>query len=100
VRELEGRLGTTVVVADLTGDGVAEVTAGAWRLPADGRFHAGELRTWTLDGAWRGATIGAPAALTIVGDGSHQQLGRRLLAADVTDDGRIELVSATRRRAR
>jgi hypothetical protein len=100
IPDLLGRLGTTLTVGDLTGDGRPDVAAGAWRLPADGRFHAGEVRIWSFADDGAGDTLAAEEALVIAGDGSHQQLGRRTLAADVTADGLPDLVSVTRRRAR
>lgn len=98
--DLLGRLGTTVVVSDLDGDGVPNITAGAWRVPFEGRIHAGELRSWQLTAEDFGQTLTASDADAILGERSHRQLGRRLITADLDGDGAYELVSATRRRAR
>lgn len=99
-RATSPRLGTTVVAADLSGDGRPDLAAGAWRQPQRGRFHAGEIQVWSLDADQLGSELTADQATTLPGETSHQQLGRRMATADATADGSIELLTVGRRRAR
>jgi len=94
------RLGTTVVAADLTGDGLPDIAAGAWRQTQRGRFHAGEIQLWSLPVERLGEQLTADEATALRGESSHQQLGRRTATADATADGAIELLTVGRRRAR
>jgi hypothetical protein len=95
-----GRLGTQVFTGDITGDGTVSIVTGAWRLSQDARVHAGEIRMWPFSTDRIGDVVGADEAVALRGEGSHQQVGRRMVLADITGDGRLEVVSAIRRRTR
>lgn len=91
------RLGTTLAVADLTGDERPEILAGSWRMTGSGRAFAGEIRTWHADAQ---GDLPTEDPSLIVGDAPHQQLGRRLITADVLEVGHHQIISTIRRRAR
>ena len=86
--------------ADLTGDALPDIAAGAWRMEQRGRFHAGEIRVWSIPIERLGEELTADEALALPGESSHQQLGRRMTTADANDDGTVELLTVGRRRAR
>lgn len=94
--ERPARFGTILAIADLSGNGAPEVLTGAWRMTGSGRAFAGEIRAWNLDQSpdppWE--------IFVLTGDGAHQQLGRRLVAADVLEEGSAQIISTIRRRAR
>lgn len=94
------RLGTSLEVADLNNDGLAEILAGAWRSDRDGQnLHAGEVVVWP--GTLTSRLVGGnhPEAAVIAGEGTHQEVGRNLSVIDVDGDGTLDMMIGARRRA-
>ncbi|MFK7930244.1 MAG: FG-GAP-like repeat-containing protein [Myxococcota bacterium] len=94
------RLGERSRLADLDGDAIPEIIAGAWRADRDNTsLHAGEVRIWPGTVVELGAGGDPSDSVVIAGESTHMQVGRRIDILDVDGDGTPEVVTSARRRA-
>jgi len=86
--------GEGVQFADVTGDGMTDVIAGSPTADVAGVINAGAVYVWSgasLNGAPL-ATLSIPGALA--NDSLSQATGRAIQIADVTGDGKLDIVVA------
>ncbi|HSL21766.1 MAG TPA: FG-GAP-like repeat-containing protein [Vicinamibacterales bacterium] len=87
------RLGTSLVTADLNGDGYREVIAGA---PGQNRVYVFDLRNKPLNGA-RVSASAADMTITADADVLGAGVGEVLAAADLTGDAALDVAIAAPR---
>ena len=93
------QLGQTVTLADLDGDGLMDLLAGAPRRNpdpsgADASYNAGTLYGWRAPTGYRGwlpDLQAAEADLLVVGSQQYLRTGRRLALGDLDGDGLLEI---------
>mgnify|MGYP002631160470 CR=1 FL=1 len=84
-------LGTSVLMADLDGDGSDELILGGPREDSGGS-NAGVVVIYEDGSAWSGGYDAGDATITIYGDGASQNIGTALATGDVDADGTDDLV--------
>ncbi|MGE0713300.1 MAG: Ig-like domain-containing protein [Planctomycetota bacterium] len=93
--------GSGLLVAEVTGDGVLDLVAGAYQADVGGVVDAGAIYVWR-GGAPLTGSKAPDATLTVPGAVAIDQLGylgagQGLLIADVTSDGVLDLVAGAYR---
>ncbi len=98
-------LGQGLLIADMTGDGVVDLVAGARRADVAGVVDAGAIYVWS-GGASLVGTPSPLATLTVPGATAYDQLGSTIVIgfakhglsiqlADITGDGTLDVVAGT-----
>jgi hypothetical protein len=90
-----GRLGMALAVADLNGDGLDDIVAGAPDEGSTGTVACGRVYVFlSSPGRPASGNASARADLVMVGEASGDRLGSSLLVADTDADGRAELFAS------
>ncbi len=85
------RLGGSVLLADLDGDGFGDLVFGAAREDSGGT-NAGAVYVFEDGSSWSGSYDGNDADALIIGDANSQAVGTSLDAADMDGDGVEDLL--------